>query len=66
MKYPIRATAALMLAAGLALSGCAGGSAAAGGDAVTLNIVGYAVPEAANKAIAAEGCQIPDVVRRLR
>jgi sulfate/thiosulfate-binding protein len=54
MKHPIRATAALMLAAGLLLSACAGGSATAAGDAVTLNIVGYAVPEAANKAIAAE------------
>jgi sulfate transport system substrate-binding protein len=44
--------AALVLVAGLALSACAGGQSA--GAATTLNIVGYAVPEAANKAIAAE------------
>jgi sulfate transport system substrate-binding protein len=55
MKYRIRATAALALAAGLALAACAGGGAdAGGGEPVTLNIVGFAVPEAANKAIAAE------------
>ncbi|HWH00919.1 MAG TPA: sulfate ABC transporter substrate-binding protein [Pilimelia sp.] len=51
MKNPIRATAALALAAGLALSACGGATAA---DAATLHIVGFAVPEAANKAIAQE------------
>ncbi|WP_341720979.1 sulfate ABC transporter substrate-binding protein [Micromonospora sp. FIMYZ51] len=37
----------------LALAGCGGGDQAAG-SATTLNIIGFAVPEAANKAIAAE------------
>ncbi|GAA2615532.1 sulfate ABC transporter substrate-binding protein [Dactylosporangium fulvum] len=59
MKYRIRATAALTIVAGLLLSACAGGSAASSGDVVTLNIVGYAVPEAANKAIAAEWNKTP-------
>ncbi|GAA0708786.1 sulfate ABC transporter substrate-binding protein [Dactylosporangium roseum] len=59
MKYRIGATAALAIVAGLLLSACAGGSAASSGDAVTLNIVGYAVPEAANKAIAAEWTKTP-------
>ncbi|WBB67828.1 sulfate ABC transporter substrate-binding protein [Micromonospora sp. WMMD812] len=43
---------ALALVAGLALSACGGGPAA--GGSTTLSIVGYAVPEAANKAIAAQ------------
>ena len=50
MKNRLRATAALAVAAGLALAGCGGG----GGDgegSTTLNIVGFAVPEAANQAI---------------
>ncbi|PZG24291.1 sulfate ABC transporter substrate-binding protein [Micromonospora craterilacus] len=53
MRHRIRAAIALAMVTGLALSGCGGGDAAAGGSA-TLNIVGFAVPEAANKAIAAE------------
>ena len=53
MRFRIRATVALALTAGLALSGCAGGGGA-DGESVTLNIVGFAVPEAANKAIAEE------------
>jgi sulfate transport system substrate-binding protein len=49
-----------MLAAGLALSACAGTTAKeAGGASTTLNIVGFAVPEAANKAIAAEWNKTP-------
>ena len=52
MSYRIRATIALAVAAGLALSACGGGSEGPG--TTTLNIVGFAVPEAANKAIAAE------------
>jgi sulfate transport system substrate-binding protein len=52
MKWRTRATAALALVAGLALSACTGSPSS--GDTVTLHIVGFAVPEAANKAIAAE------------
>ena len=62
MKHPIRATAALMLAAGLLLSACAGTTAkdaGASGESTTLNIVGFAVPEAANKAIATEFTKTP-------
>jgi sulfate/thiosulfate transport system substrate-binding protein len=62
MKHPIRATAALMLAAGLLLSACAGTTAkdaGASGESTTLNIVGFAVPEAANKAIATEFNKTP-------
>ncbi|GGM55817.1 sulfate ABC transporter substrate-binding protein [Dactylosporangium sucinum] len=61
MKHRIRATAALAIAAGLLLSACAGTSASSDstGSDVTLNIVGYAVPEAANKAIAAEWNKTP-------
>lgn len=44
--------AALATTFGLALSACTGGMAS--GDTVTLHIVGFAVPEAANKAIAEE------------
>jgi len=47
-----RAATALALVATLALSACGGGGSA--GDTTTLSIVGYAVPEAANKAIIAE------------
>lgn len=49
-----RATVALTLAAALALTACGGGNGGGSGDAGTLNVVGFAVPEAANKAIAAE------------
>ncbi|WP_238012894.1 sulfate ABC transporter substrate-binding protein [Dactylosporangium sp. AC04546] len=61
MKYRIRAATALAVAAGLLLSACAGTSASSDspGSDVTLNIVGYAVPEAANKAIAAEWNKTP-------
>lgn len=47
-----RAVLAAAVAATAALSACGGGAGAAG-DAETLSIVGFAVPEAANKAIAA-------------
>ncbi|MEV6520723.1 sulfate ABC transporter substrate-binding protein [Longispora sp. NPDC051575] len=53
MKYRIRVTAAAAIAASLALAGCGGGNEAAA-ETTTLSIVGYAVPEAANKAIAAQ------------
>lgn len=53
MNRRARATVALALTAGLALSACAGGGGSSG-EAVTLNIVGFAVPEIANRAIAAE------------
>ncbi len=54
MKNRIRATVALLAAAGLALAGCGTGNNAAAENSATLSIVGFAVPEAANKAIAAE------------
>ena len=47
-----RATIALAVTAALALAACGGGDSGGAGDAGTLNIVGFAVPEAANKAIA--------------
>lgn len=47
-----KAAVALALAAGVALSACTGSPS--GGDTVTLHIVGFAVPEQANKAIADE------------
>ncbi|MFF0717883.1 sulfate ABC transporter substrate-binding protein [Verrucosispora sp. NA02020] len=53
MRHRIRAAIALAMVTGVALSGCGGGDAA-GGSSATLSIVGFAVPEAANKAIAAE------------
>ncbi|MBX6748982.1 MAG: sulfate ABC transporter substrate-binding protein [Micromonosporaceae bacterium] len=52
MKWRMRATAALALVVGLASSACTGSPSS--GETVTLHIVGFAVPEAANKAIAAE------------
>ncbi|MGC5051487.1 sulfate ABC transporter substrate-binding protein [Micromonospora sp. DT48] len=52
MRHRIRAVSALAVVVGLALAGCGGGDAASGN--ATLSIVGFAVPEAANKAIAAE------------
>lgn len=56
MKNRIRATAAFAVAAVLALSACGGSGDETGtpGSNATLHIVGFAVPEAANKAIAAE------------
>jgi len=58
-KTRSRAAIALALAAGLALSACGGGSSS-DGAATTLNIVGFAVPEQANKAIAAEWNKTPE------
>ncbi|MBQ1022754.1 sulfate ABC transporter substrate-binding protein [Micromonospora sp. C95] len=52
MRNRHKFTAVVALVAGLALTACGGGQAA--GDGTTLNVVGFAVPEAANKAIAAE------------
>jgi sulfate/thiosulfate-binding protein len=61
MKFRTRAMIALTVAASLALSACGnGGGEAAEGDAGTLHIVGFAVPEAANKAIQAEWNKTPD------
>jgi len=55
MKNRIRATVALLVGAGMVLSACGGGGdEATSGTSTTLNIVGFAVPEAANKAIGAE------------
>jgi sulfate/thiosulfate-binding protein len=53
MRYRILAATV----AALALAGCGGTGSAAG--ATTLHIVGFAVPEAANKAIAAEWSKTP-------
>ncbi|MFI7604563.1 sulfate ABC transporter substrate-binding protein [Micromonospora sp. NPDC049366] len=52
MKTRSTVAVALALVTALALSACGGGQAA--GGSTTLSIVGYAVPEAANKAIAAQ------------
>ncbi|MEV4410389.1 sulfate ABC transporter substrate-binding protein [Catellatospora sp. NPDC049609] len=56
MKNRIRATVALAAAAVLALSACGSSDDNSGtpGSNATLHIVGFAVPEQANKAIAAE------------
>jgi sulfate/thiosulfate transport system substrate-binding protein len=54
-----RASIALALTAALALAAC-GGDDGGSGDAGTLNIVGFAVPEAANKAIQAEWTKTAD------
>lgn len=48
------AAAATAVAALLALSACAGTSSATSGDGETIHLVGFAVPEAANKKIQAE------------
>jgi sulfate/thiosulfate transport system substrate-binding protein len=52
MKRARTTIIATLTTAALALSACGGGDSS--GDAGTLSIVGFAVPEAANKAIAAE------------
>ncbi|GIJ29691.1 sulfate ABC transporter substrate-binding protein [Micromonospora qiuiae] len=52
MRHRIRTAVALTVVTGLALAGC--GSSSAAGETTTLHIVGFAVPEAANKAIAAQ------------
>lgn len=55
MKIRSKAIIALTLVAGLVLSACGNDGDSSSPDSdVTLNIVGFAVPEAANKAIAAE------------
>ena len=53
MKHRIRTAVALAMVTGLALAGCGGDDQAAGAP-TTLRIVGFAVPEAANRAIAAQ------------
>lgn len=65
MRTPWRAAAAIALAASLALAACGGSSDAADGDSggsgsTTLSIVGFAVPEAANKAIAEAWNETPE------
>ncbi len=60
-KIRSSAAIAVALAAGLALSACGGDGASSGdGGSTTLNIVGFAVPEQANKAIAAEWGKTPE------
>ncbi|MFC0532160.1 sulfate ABC transporter substrate-binding protein [Phytohabitans kaempferiae] len=59
-KIRTKAAIAVVLAAGLTLSACGGGDDASGGESTTLSIVGFAVPEAANKAIAAEWNKTPE------
>lgn len=60
-KFRSRAAIGIALAAGLALSACGGGDdASSGSGSTTLSIVGFAVPEAANKAIAAEWNKTPE------
>lgn len=54
MTIRTTATVAVALAASLALTACAGGAVPEDTPETTLSIVGFAVPEAANKAIAAE------------
>jgi len=53
MKMKFKAAAALVAVGVLALSACGGDSEGASADK-TINLVGFAVPEAANKAIAEE------------
>ncbi|MBB5868822.1 sulfate transport system substrate-binding protein [Allocatelliglobosispora scoriae] len=61
MKIRIRAAVALLAAAGLALSACSSGDdTTAPESTTTLSIVGFAVPEAANKAIAAAWNKTPE------
>jgi sulfate/thiosulfate transport system substrate-binding protein len=67
MKNRSRATLALAAAGSLLLAGAcggdddtAGGSGGGGGGSTTLTIVGFAVPEAANKAIAEEWAKTPE------
>jgi len=64
MRIRTRSLIALGLVAGVLLAACGGGADAdddaGGGDEVTLNIVGFAVPEAANVAIAEEFADTDD------
>ena len=62
MDTRVRSTLGLAAAGLLALTACGGGDdeAAADEDAATINIVGFAVPEAANRAIAEEWAATPE------
>jgi sulfate/thiosulfate-binding protein len=64
MTHRTRAALAALVAGLLAMSGCSSSEdtsgAADGGGAETINLVGFAVPEAANKAIAAEWATTED------
>ena len=66
MRTPWRAAAAIAVAGSLVLGACGGSSDSASsegggpGGSTTLSIVGFAVPEAANKAIAAEWNKTPE------
>ena len=63
MKIRRRAALALTLVASFGLAACGGGDGtaeAAGNGPSTLSIVGFAVPEAANKAIAAAWARTPE------
>ncbi len=66
MRTHWRAALAIAVAGSLALGACGGGSDSADGDAggsggsTTLSIVGFAVPEAANKAIAEQWNETPE------
>ena len=61
VTIPARVRTAVALAATTALlAGCSGGSSDSAGDGQTINLVGFAVPEAANKAIQAEFAKTPE------
>ncbi|MGH9236287.1 MAG: sulfate ABC transporter substrate-binding protein [Acidimicrobiales bacterium] len=65
MKNRVRTAVGLTAAALLVVTACggddgAGAEADGGGDGATINIVGFAVPEAANKAIAEEWAETPE------
>ena len=66
MRTPWRAAAAIAVAGSMVLGACGGSSDSASsegggpGGSTTLSIVGFAVPEAANKAIAAEWNKTPE------
>lgn len=58
MEIPVRRMRGLVAAALLVAAAC--GSGASGDEGRTLNIVGFAVPEAANRAIAEEWAKTPE------
>lgn len=61
MKTRLRTLAATGIAAALALTTAAcGGSGSSAGDGTQLSLVGFAVPEAANKAVMAEWAKTPE------